>query len=571
MLNKPAMLDIRNLTYRIGGRDLITNCSVQIPAGHHVGMVGRNGVGKSTLLRLILDELQADDGEISMPRNLRVGAVAQEAPGGPESIVDTVLAADTERHNLLAELDTDPEAGRMAEIHERLVDIDAYGAPSRAATILAGLGFDEAAQRRPCEEYSGGWRMRVALAAALFLAPDLLLLDEPTNYLDIEGAMWLEGFLRSYRHTVLLVSHDRELLNRAVDHILHIEPTAFTLYRGGYDQFDRQRRERAVLQEKARARQEAQRKHIQQFVDRFRYKASKARQAQSRLKALARMEPIAAALVDPSVSFAIPDGKQLAPPLVSAEGVQVGYRPGEPVLKDLNFTIGNDDRIALLGQNGNGKSTFAKLLAGRLEPMAGHLHRNHRLSAAFFAQHQIEDLRPQDTAIDHLRRLRPDASETELRSHLGGYGLIQDRATTAAENLSGGEKSRLVLALITEAKPQLLILDEPTNHLDVDAREALIQALNQFSGSVILISHDRHFVELVADRLWLVAGGTVNVFDGDVSDYQNRLFRPRRAATPHQKPTIPVQVKKKNAAAKRANLAPLRRQLSSYRMRNIPD
>ena len=458
-----------------------------------------------------------------------MAAVAQEAPSGPESLIATVLAADHERDALLAELDADPDAERISAIHERLLAIDGYGAPARAAAILAGLGFDEAAQHRPCRDFSGGWRMRVALAAVLFLEPDLLLLDEPTNYLDLEGAMWLESYLKRYRHTVLLVSHDRNLLNEAVNGILHVHDQRLTLYRGGYDQFERQRREQLEVQEKARKRQDQQRKHIQAFVDRFRYKASKARQAQSRLKALARMEPVAAAMEDPYLRFKLPEPPELAPPLIATESGSVGYVEDQPVLHRLDFTIGADDRIALLGRNGNGKSTLAKLLAGRLSLMSGSMHRNNKLEIGYFAQHQIEDLVPEDSAVEELRRLLPTHTESKVRAHLGAFGLGQQKADTRCRDLSGGEKARLVLARITTASPHLLILDEPTNHLDVDAREALIQALNDYPGAVILISHDRHFVDLVADRLWLVADGTVSNFDGSMDDYRQRLSKSPKA------------------------------------------
>jgi ATP-binding cassette subfamily F protein 3 len=562
------MLHVNDLTYRIEGRELLLNASVHIPAGHKIGIVGRNGVGKSTFLRLIDGTLQPDAGIIRIPKGLRMASVAQEAPNGPESLVDTVLAADQERTGLLAELEGDVGLDRMGIIHDRLQDIDAYGAPSRAATILAGLGFDEAAQQRPCAEYSGGWRMRVALAAVLFLEPDLLLLDEPTNYLDLEGAIWLESYLKKYRHTVLLVSHDRDLLNQAVDGILHIQNAGFTLYRGGYDTFDRVRRERLILAEKARRQQDKQRKHIQSFVDRFRYKASKAKQAQSRLKALERMEPMAATIEDPSQTFILPKPTELAPPLIAVEGGAVGYEEGRPILRKLSFTIGNDDRIALLGKNGNGKSTLAKLLTDRLKLMDGSIHRNDKLEIGYFAQHQIEDLEPEETAVEHLRKFLPGKLDSAVRGHLGAFGLTQARADTRCDNLSGGEKARLVLARITTSAPQLLVLDEPTNHLDVDAREALIRALNDYPGSIVIISHDRHFVELVADRLWLVADGSVQAFEGSMTDYQNLLLGSKGGSRNFGDPTENTSISAKNrktakrdAAKKRAQLAPLRKAL----------
>ncbi len=553
------MLHINDLTYRIGGRDILSEASAHIPKGHKVGVVGRNGAGKSTLLKLIAGELSGDGGSISFSRRARMGMVAQEAPGGPQTLLDNVLDADTERTALLAEADSAKEPGRIGEIHQRLLDIEAHAAPARAAAILAGLGFDEAAQGRPLSEFSGGWRMRVALAAILFAAPDLLLLDEPTNYLDLEGTLWLEDFLRRYPHTVLLVSHDRDLLNNAVGAILHVDRGGLTLYRGGYDTFEETRRERQLQQERLRQRQDAARKHMQAYVDRFRYQANKARQAQSRLKALSRMQPIAEAVVDPSVNFRFPDPDELRSPMISVDRASVGYEEGVPILTDLDLRIDAKDRIALLGRNGNGKTTLAKLIEGRLAPMTGNIQRSGKLRTGFFAQHQIEDLHPNDTPVMHLQRLLPDLKEAALRARLGTFGLIQDRAETAVRHLSGGERARLVLALITAKAPHLLILDEPTNHLDVDARQALVQALNDFPGAVLLISHDRHLLELTTDRLWLVADGKVTPWEGDIDDY-------RRLAVRNEPPKDGVQASEKDRrAARRANaqarqrLAPLRK------------
>ncbi len=553
------MLHINDLTYRIGGRDILSEASAHIPKGHKVGVVGRNGAGKSTLLKLIAGELSGDGGSISFSRRARMGMVAQEAPGGPQTLLDNVLDADTERTALLAEADSAKKPGRIGEIHQRLLDIEAHAAPARAAAILAGLGFDEAAQGRPLSEFSGGWRMRVALAAILFAAPDLLLLDEPTNYLDLEGTLWLEDFLRRYPHTVLLVSHDRDLLNNAVGAILHVDRGGLTLYRGGYDTFEETRRERQLQQERLRQRQDAARKHMQAYVDRFRYQANKARQAQSRLKALSRMQPIAEAVVDPSVNFRFPDPDELRSPMISVDRASVGYEEGVPILTDLDLRIDAKDRIALLGRNGNGKTTLAKLIEGRLAPMTGNIQRSGKLRTGFFAQHQIEDLHPNDTPVMHLQRLLPDLKEAALRARLGTFGLIQDRAETAVRHLSGGERARLVLALITAKAPHLLILDEPTNHLDVDARQALVQALNDFPGAVLLISHDRHLLELTTDRLWLVADGKVTPWEGDIDDY-------RRLAVRNEPPKDGVQASEKDRrAARRANaqarqrLAPLRK------------
>lgn len=553
------MLHINDLTYRIGGRDILNNASAHIPAGHKVGVVGRNGAGKSTLLNLILGNISGDGGSIRCARRARMGMVAQEAPGGPQTLIDNVLEADHERAALLAEAEHVSEPERIGEIHQRLLDIDAHSAPARAAAILAGLGFDEAAQWRPLSSFSGGWRMRVALAAVLFAAPDLLLLDEPTNYLDLEGTLWLEDYLRRYPHTVLLVSHDRDLLNNAVTAILHVDQGTLTLYRGGYDTFEATRRERQEQQERLRLRQDTARKHMQAFVDRFRYQANKARQAQSRLKALARMQPIAEAAVDPSVNFRFPEPDELRSPIVSLDRAAAGYDAGVPILAGLDLRIDGKDRIALLGRNGNGKSTLAKLIEGRLAPMAGDIRRSGKLRIGFFAQHLIEDLQPQDSPVAHLQRLLPDLRESALRARLGTFGLIQDKAETVVQHLSGGERARLVLALITAKAPHLLILDEPTNHLDVDARQALVQALNDFSGAVLLISHDRHLLELTTDRLWLVADGQVRPWEGDIDDYRRMSLRAEASKDGNQGSEKDRRAARRANAQARQRLAPLRK------------
>ena len=553
------MLHINDLTYRIGGRDILSNASAHVPAGHKVGVVGRNGAGKSTLLRLILGEISGDGGSIRYARRARLGMVSQEAPGGPQTLLDNVLEADTERTALLAEADTATDPDRIGEIHQRLLDIEAHSAPARAASILAGLGFDEAAQGRALSEFSGGWRMRVALAAILFAAPDLLLLDEPTNYLDLEGTLWLEDFLRRYPHTVLLVSHDRDLLNNAVTAILHVDNGDLTLYRGGYDTFEATRRERQEQQERLRLRQDASRKHMQAFVDRFRYQANKARQAQSRLKALSRMQPIAEAAADPSVNFRFPEPDELRSPIISVDRAAVGYELDVPILKGLDLRIDSKDRIALLGRNGNGKSTLAKLIEGRLDAMSGDVRRGGKLRTGFFAQHLIEDLEPKDTPVSHLQRILPDLKEAALRARLGTFGLIQDKAETAVEHLSGGERARLVLALITAKAPHLLILDEPTNHLDVDARQALVQALDDFSGAVLLISHDRHLLELTTDRLWLVADGQVTPWEGDIDDYRRMSLRSEASKEGNQGSEKDRKAARRANAKNRQRLAPLRK------------
>jgi ATP-binding cassette subfamily F protein 3 len=564
------MLHINDLTYRIGNRILIDHATLALPAGAKAGLVGRNGAGKSTLFRLISGEMGSETGSVGLPRNTRIGEVAQEAPGGEETLIEVVLAADTERAALLAEAETATDPHRIADIHMRLSDIDAHSAEARAASILAGLGFDAEAQARPCSSFSGGWRMRVALAAVLFTEPDLLLLDEPTNYLDLEGTLWLEAYLTRYPRTVIVISHDRDLLNRAVDTIVHLDQGKLTLYRGGYDSFERQRREKQALLASHIRKQEEQRKHMQEFVDRFRAKASKARQAQSRLKALAKLEPIAA-LVDESVMpFRFPDpAKPLAPPIVAMEGTAVGYEPDKHILSRLSLRIDDDDRIGLLGSNGNGKSTFAKLIAGRLPHASGSFRRDPRMQVAYFAQHQLDELNPARSAYDHVRDLMPDVPEAKVRARTGALGFVRAKMDTPAKDLSGGEKARLLMGLATFSGANLLILDEPTNHLDIDSREALVQALAEFSGAVILISHDRHLVEASVDRLWLVAGGTVRPFDGDLDEYRRTVLDSRSSSGSgaSAKAGSPDQQRRRDAAQKRADIAPLRRRIREIESR----
>jgi ATP-binding cassette subfamily F protein 3 len=522
------MLTIKDLTYRIAGRTLLDNVSLSLPAGHHAGLIGRNGTGKSTLLKLIAGSLQADSGEISLPSNARLGMLAQEAPDGPESLLETVLAADTERARLLAEAESAHDPHRIADIHARLTDIDAHRAPARAASILAGLGFDTEQQARACRDFSGGWRMRVALAAVLFSQPDLLLLDEPTNHLDLEATLWLESFLINYPNTVLLVSHDRNLLNKVVDKIIHLEENKLTLYTGGYDRFEQTRAERIAQVAAAATKQAAQRKHMQAFVDRFRYKASKARQAQSRLKALAKMQPIVAISERATETFDFPSPEELAPPLIVLDHVEVGYAPGKPVLRQLDLRLDMDDRIALLGANGNGKSTMVKLLAGRLAPLEGSMRRSPKLKVGYFAQHQQDELDLEATPLILMQRLKPLGNDEPRRAHLARFGIGVGKADTKVSKLSGGEKARLLFALMTHEKPHILLLDEPTNHLDVDAREALVQALNDYEGAVVLVSHDPHLIELTADRLWLVNEGRCLGYNGDLDDYRRLLLDQRR-------------------------------------------
>jgi ATP-binding cassette subfamily F protein 3 len=519
------LLSITEINYRIAGRPLLEQASLSVPKGHKVGLVGRNGTGKTTLLKLIAGETQPDAGHIRMPRNTRIGRIAQEAPDGPMSLLDTVLAADKELSALLAAGEHETDLQRIADIHHRLDAIDAHSAPARAGAILHGLGFDAEQQARPCREFSGGWRMRVALAALLFQAPDLLLLDEPTNHLDLEASLWLEDYLKRYPHTIIIVSHDRDLLNRAVDGIVHLHERKLTLYSGGYDVFERTRAQRLALRAAEAAKQEAQRKHIMEFVDRFRYKASKARQAQSRLKALARMQPIAAAIEERGIEFSFPEPEKLAPPLMILDDVDVGYEPGKPVLTKLALRLDPDDRVALLGANGNGKSTLARLLAGRLKPMKGEVRASAKLKVGYFAQHQGDELDLEANALAIMERAAKSLSPAQARAHLARFGLGQNQAMTVAGELSGGEKARLLLALMCQARPNILILDEPTNHLDIDSRQALVQAINDFPGAVVMVSHDPHLIELTADRLWLVKDGRCLPYDDDLDAYRRLLLK----------------------------------------------
>jgi ATP-binding cassette subfamily F protein 3 len=560
------MLTISGLTYRIGGRALLNEASAQIPAGGKVGLVGRNGAGKSTLLDLIRGALQPDAGDIQMPRGYRLGFLAQEAPSGERNPLDTVLAADTERAALLAELDHGAAPLRIAEIEARLDEIGARAAPARAARILVGLGLDAAMQERPLSELSGGWRMRVALAAVLFAEPDLLLLDEPTNHLDLEAALWLERFLRRYRHSFILVSHDRQLLNAATSTTLHLDNGKLALYSGGFDAFLRARREAAARQAALAQRQQRERQRLQRFIDRFRYKASKARQAQSRVKALARLEPVALIADAAPVTLRLPQPAGLSPPLISLDRVSTGYVPGSPILSRLDLRLDPDDRIALLGANGNGKTTFARLLAGRLQPFSGQMIRAPKLACGFFAQHQIEEMRPAESAFDHLAALMPDSPPEAVRARLGGFGFSQDKAFVPVGELSGGERARLNLALVTYNAPGLLILDEPTNHLDMETRESLVAALAEYSGAVVLVSHDWHLVELVADRLWLVDGGTVRSFEDDLDAYRRRLLE--RDEPAESRASAPVAANsrragRREAAERRRALEPLRQKARS--------
>ena len=547
---------------------MLEQATFALPAFHKAGLVGPNGSGKTTLMRLILGELQADDGSISLRPRARVATVAQEAPDGSRSLIECVLATDTERASLLEESETATDPGRIADVHTRLSDIDAYTAPTRAASILSGLGFSDPAQQERLDSFSGGWRMRVALAATLFANPDILLLDEPTNHLDLEASLWLENHLKTWRGTILMISHDRTFLNAVATEIVHLEERKLVRYVGNYDQFEKTRRERQELNAKLRSRQVAERQHIQSFVDRFRYKASKARQAQSRLKMLERMEPVAAHMVDRTVKFDFPIPNPLSPPLVLLDEVEVGYEPGKPILRGLDMRIDMDDRIGLLGANGNGKSTLAKLFAGRLKPENGKLQKSPKLKVGYFAQHQIEDLTLGQTAFEHLRAMMDKEQEHKIRAHLGKFGLEGQRADTEVSKLSGGEKARLIFSMISREAPHVLLLDEPTNHLDVDAREALVHALNAYEGAVMLVSHDAHLLEATCDRLWLVDNGTCRDFDGDLKDYTKLLLDQRKAErkelnqkSSKSQPQLSKKEQRKQRAAQRVESSGLQKSI----------
>ena len=567
------MFTLDAITLRLGGHVILDRASVAMPPRARVGLVGRNGAGKSSLLKMIAGIYEADEGRIEAPSGTRIGYLKQDAPGGTGTPFETVLSAAEERAALLDEAETATDAHRIAEIHERLNAIDAHGAPSRAARILAGLGFSEDDQHRPLSEFSGGWRMRVALAALLFSEPDLLLLDEPSNHLDLEAALWLESFLRAYPASLIVVSHERDMLNNVVSHIVHVDHGKTTLYVGNYDQFERQRHERQAQDAAMRAKQEAKRQKLQAYVDRWRYKAHTARQAQSRLKALQRMAPEAEVFDDASLVFDFPSPKEVKPPLMILDGAAVGYVPGQPVLSHIDLRIDPDDRIALVGRNGNGKTTLARALAGQLTPMDGQIKASGKLSVGYFAQHQIEELVPEDTPLQHMERMMPEAKPGDVRNHLARFGFSGDKVGVKVSALSGGERARLSLALVTRDAPHILILDEPTNHLDVDAREALVQALAGFGGAVIVVSHDRHLLGLIADRLLLVDGGRAQEFDGTLDDYRDSVLSAARAgkgkrqgeASPEPKETLSKaerKEKRKAAADARERTKPLRKAIA---------
>jgi ATP-binding cassette subfamily F protein 3 len=570
------MLTLNNLTYKIGTRTIIDNTNMNIMDGWKVGVVGPNGAGKSTLFKLIAGELQADGGTVSLGNRQRLGWVRQDIPETDTPLIDLVLAADEITAELWRRAETETDGNKIADIYQELADRDAYAAPARASTLLTGLGFREDQLREPFSSFSGGWRMRVALAAALFVQPDILLLDEPTNHLDLEAIMWLETYLASYPHTLLVISHDRELLNKCVDHVIHIDRQQLTLYTGNYDTFERERALRLGLQQKMFEKQQAQRAHMQKFIDRFKAKASKARQAQSRVKALERMDMVDAVIADRTVQFTFPNPDKIASPMLAINHADVGYTEGKPVLRNVDESISNDDRIALLGANGNGKSTLIKLVAGKLGTMQGDMFRSPKLRIGYFSQHQTEELDVESTPYGEMlklmRQYNPDVREPAVRAKLGAFGFSKPLADNKIASLSGGEKARLLFAFMSFDAPHLLLLDEPTNHLDIDAREALVQALNNYEGAVIMVSHDPTMVERVADRLWLVKDGAVRDFEGDLDDYRKFIIQTRREerraekqdrdkvaaapatlpAPPAEKPKNPQALKKQAEKAEKA-------------------
>lgn len=533
------MLSIANLTYKIGARTIIEDGNLTIMDGWKVGIIGVNGAGKSTLFKLISGDLHADGGTISLNQRQRMGMVRQDIPETDTPLIDLVLSAHEEMAQLWIDSETEEDPGKIADIYQRLADLDAYAAPAKATTLLTGLGFKEHQLYEPFSSFSGGWRMRVMLAAALFVEPELLLLDEPTNHLDLEAIMWLEGYLAAYPHTLLVISHDRQLLNKCVDHIVHVEKQKLTLYGGDYDTFERERALRLGLQQKMHEKQQAERAHIQQFVDRFKAKASKARQAQSRVKALERMDIVDAVIADRAVKFSFPNPEKIPSPMITINHADVGYAENMPILKRVNDNIDNDDRIALLGANGNGKSTLIKLIAGKLDVMKGEMFRSGKLRIGYFSQHQTEELdiaaTPYQEMFKMMRQKVPDISESKVRAKLGQFGFSQELSNNLIGSLSGGEKARLLFAFMSFDAPHLLLLDEPTNHLDIDAREALVQALNNYEGAIIIVSHDPNMVERVADRLWLIKDGAVRDFDGDLEDYRKFTIQSRREERKEEK------------------------------------
>ena len=517
------MINFKNIYFSIGGVSLFENASGFVPTGHKVGVVGRNGAGKTTLFKLILNEIILDGGVIEVPKNYKIGYVSQEAPSTEVTLLDTVLKADIERSQLLHNAQIEKDPNKIAEIHTRLSDINAYSAEGRASSILNGLGFSKDDLIKPCSSFSGGWRMRVALASVLFSNPELLLLDEPTNYLDFEGSVWLENYLQKFKNTALVISHDRNLLNKSVTSILHLSQKKLIFYNGNYDFFDNERRLQLEQKISQKNKQDTQRAHLESFINRFKAKASKAKQAQSRIKILEKMKPIVIEENHKIPTFKFDIVTKFSPPLVTIDQATVGYN-NVPILKNINLSIDPDDRIGLLGVNGEGKSTFSKLVAKKLNLMKGKLNSPQKMKIGYFAQHQLDELRSNETPFQHLYLKLENEVPSKIRAKLGSAGFTQDTMDIEVKRLSGGQKARLLLLLVVIEKPDLLILDEPTNHLDIESREALIMALNDYTGSLILVSHDAFLLERLVDRLVIIKDGNVSEFSGDIFEYRNQVL-----------------------------------------------
>lgn len=516
------MLKFTNLSLRRGPRELLQDVDLTIHSGQKAGITGSNGVGKSSLFALILGHLHADSGDVFLPKNLIVAHVAQETPALDTTAIEYVLDGDVQLRQLernIAEAEKNNQGETLAHLYTDMEAIDGYSAKSRAATLLSGLGFTTEQENSAVKQFSGGWRMRLNLAQALMCRSDILLLDEPTNHLDLDAVIWLETWLKNYKGTLLLISHDRDFLDNVADQIAHIENQGITLYSGNYSAFEIRRAEYLASQQSAYEKQQREVQHMHSFVERFRAKASKAKQAQSRIKALERMELIAPAHVDSPFNFGFRQAEKMPNPLVTLDGVAIGYTE-QPLLSDIRLTIHPGDRIGLLGHNGAGKSTLIKLLAGELEVLKGEFTPAKELNIGYFAQHQLEQLDMKASPLLHLQRLDPKATEKDLRKYLGGFAFNNDMAIEPVAPLSGGEKARLVLALVVYQKPNLLLLDEPTNHLDLEMRHALTMAMQEYEGAMIIVSHDRHLLRTVTDKFFLVDHGKVVPFDGTLDDYR---------------------------------------------------
>jgi ATP-binding cassette subfamily F protein 3 len=556
------MIVSRNLSFARGAHTLVAEASFQLHPGWKIGLVGANGCGKSSFLALLSGDLHAQAGDLERPARWTLAHVAQETPALPDAALEFVLDGDAELRRIeraLAEAEAH-DGLKLAELHARFDDIGGYAARARAAALLSGLGFADADLARPVAEFSGGWRVRLNLARALMCRSDLLLLDEPTNHLDLDAVLWLESWLASYAGTLIMISHDRDFLDAVVGHVLQIESGRMTLYAGNYSAFERTRAERLAAQQSMFVKQSREIEHLHSYVERFRAKATKARQAQSRLKALARMERIAAAHVDTPFTFRFREPAGVSDPLLALEDAAAGYG-GRALLERVTLTLRPGARLGLLGRNGAGKSTLVKLLVGELAPLAGERVEGRHLAVGYFAQHQVELLRPDESPLQHLVRQEPGTREQELRDYLGGFDFGGARADAPCGRFSGGEKARLVLALLIRRRPNLLLLDEPTNHLDLEMREALTLALQETEAGVVLVSHDRHLLRTTCDELWLVADGALKPFDGDLDDYASWLAKQREALRAPDADKAARREARAQAAADRRSLLERRRPL----------